>query len=166
MGNGYVMVIASAVLFGLMPLLAKEIYAMGGTALSLCVYRFLFSIPFLCAVVKGEKGQTFSITKKEAKKIFILSLGCAGTPFLLFQSYQYISSGMATTIHFIYPVLVLFGSVVLFREKFTKVKAVCAGLCAAGILCFYTPGEKAGLTGMILAFSSGITYAFYVLYYT
>ena len=108
MGNGYVMVIASAVLFGLMPLLAKEIYAMGGTALSLCVYRFLFSIPFLCAVVKGEKGQTFSITKEEAKKIFILSLGCAGTPFLLFQSYQYISSGMATTIHFIYPVLVLF----------------------------------------------------------
>ena len=166
MGNGYVMVIASAVLFGLMPLLAKEIYAMGGTALSLCVYRFLFSIPFLCAVVKGEKGQTFSITKEEAKKIFILSLGCAGTPFLLFQSYQYISSGMATTIHFIYPVLVLFGSVVLFREKFTKVKAVCAGLCAVGILCFYTPGEKAGLTGMILAFSSGITYAFYILYYT
>lgn len=163
---GFILVILSAVLFGIMPLLAKQIYAMGGNALTLCVHRFLFSIPFLYLFVRSKKNVALTVSRREGKKIFILSLGCACTPMLLFQSYQFISSGMATTIHFVYPTLVLFGCVVLYHEKMTRIKGVCAALCLAGILCFYTPGESAGLRGVALAFASGITYAFYILYYS
>lgn len=165
MGLGFLLVILSAILFGLMPVLAKQIYAMGGNALSLCVYRFLFSLPFLYFMVMRRKEGTLRISASQTGKIFVLSLGCSATPFLLFQSYQYISSGMATTIHFVYPILVLLGSVLIYHVKMTKVKAVCAVLCLAGILSFYTPGESAGLRGVVLALLSGVTYAFYVLYY-
>ena len=101
MGMGFVCAILSSVLFGLMPMMTKEIYLLGGNPLSVSVYRFLFSVPFL-----------------------------------LFQSYEYISSGMATTIHFIYPVLVLLGSILFFRERLTWQKGICTGLCLAGMLCF------------------------------
>lgn len=163
---GFILVILSAVLFGIMPLLAKQIYAMGGDALTLCVHRFLFSVPFLFLIVRRKKNVTFALDRRETKKVLILSLGCAATPLLLFQSYQFISSGMATTIHFVYPILVLLGCVLIYREKMTAVKGICAALCLAGILCFYTPGEPAGLKGVALAFASGITYAFYILYYS
>lgn len=169
MGIGFLLVILSAALFGLMPVLAKQIYAMGGNALSLCVYRFLFSFPFLFfAVFRKERAvvRAVGISRKQAGKIAVLSFGCAATPFLLFQSYHYISSGMATTIHFVYPILVLLGSVLIYHVKMTRQKAVCAVLCIAGIISFYTPGESSGLTGVALAFFSGVTYAFYVLYYS
>ncbi len=87
MGIGGILVIVSAMLFGLMPILARQIDAMGGNPLSLCVYRFIFCLPFL-----------------------------------LFQSYPYISSGTATTIHFVYPILVLLGNVLLFHAKMTGKK--------------------------------------------
>lgn len=166
MGIGFVLVILSAVLFGIMPVLAKQIYTMGGNPLSLCVYRFLFSIPFLWGVVKRSKEDSLLVTKEQMRKVLILSLGCAGTPLLLFQSYQYISSGMATTIHFVYPILVLLGSALIYHEKMTRLKIVCAGLCMAGILCFYSPGQAAGMKGVVLAFCSGIMYAFYILYFS
>lgn len=166
MGVGFILVILSAVLFGTMPILAKQIYAMGGNPMSLCVYRFLFSLPFLLAIVARKKEGSLRLQKGQFKKVLVLSLGCGATPFLLFQSYQYISSGMATTIHFVYPILVLLGSVLIYHVRMTKVKAVCAILCFGGILCFYTPGESAAATGVVLAFCSGITYAFYVLYYS
>ncbi|MCI8510881.1 MAG: DMT family transporter [Lachnospiraceae bacterium] len=166
MGIEYILVIASAMLFGLMPILARQIYAMGGNPLSLCAYRFIFCLPFLYFMAKRKSEGPLGVSMGEAKKILLLSVGCATTPFLLFQSYPYFSSGTATTIHFVYPILVLLGSVLLFHAKMTGTKALCTALCAAGILFFYTPGEKAGTVGIFLAFSSGVAYAFYVLYYT
>ena len=166
MKKGFLFVILSAVLFGTMPFFAKLIYGMGGNSLTLCFHRFLFSLPFLWLIVCFRYKISLRITGRECRKILVLSLWCAGTPLLLFQSYNYISSGMATTIHFVYPILVLFGCIAVYREKLTVKKTVCAVLCLAGILFFYTPGETGSIKGVMLAFFSGVTYAFYVLYYS
>ena len=54
-------------------------------------------------------------------KIFILgNLGSLMTTLLLYSSYQYISVGMATTIHFLYPVLVVIFSFLFYKEPITK----------------------------------------------
>lgn len=163
---GLLLVIISAVLFGLMPLFATQIYALGGNSLTLCLHRFLFSMPFLFFIVKVKYKMPLKVTRRQLGKIAVLSMGCAGTPLLLFQSYRSISSGMATTIHFVYPILVLLGCVVVYHEKITLHKKICAALCILGIMGFYTPGETGSLPGVILAFLSGVTYAFYILYYS
>lgn len=163
---GFLFVVVSAVLFGIIPLFAKQIYQLGGNSLTLCLHRFLFSLPFLYLILRFGCKEKLMVTRKQFKKIVILSMGCAGTPLLLFQSYRYISSGMATTIHFVYPVLVLLGCGLIYHEKISRYKKICAILCFAGILGFYTPGESGSLIGVVLAFLSGITYAFYVLYYS
>ena len=41
---------------------------------------------------------------------------------------------------------------------------LCAALCSAGILMFYTPGQSGNAAGVLLAFLSGITYSFYIIY--
>lgn len=163
--RGFILTVLSAVIFGTMPFFAREIYGAGGNPTTLCVHRFLFSIPFLFAIARWGSRAELRISRRQLGQIFLLSLGLAGTPLLLFQSYQYISSGMATTLHFIYPVLVLLGCAVLFRERITPLQGICCLMCLVGIVCFYTPGETGSAAGILLAFASGITYAFYVIYY-
>lgn len=156
--------ILSAVLFGLNPLLAKTIYANGGNSLTLTFHRMLFGSAGLWVMHHFLTGGPIGITKKELKKLLICSLGYFTTPVLLFTSYNYLSSGMSTTIHFVYPVLVLLGCVLFYKEKLTPVKLICCALCMAGIICFYTPGGSVSLKGILIAFCSGATYAFYIIY--
>lgn len=166
MAAGYIQVILSAVLFGLMPFFAKNIYVMGGNSVNLCFQRFAFSIPFLYLIARYGRKASLRVTKKQLLQMLILSLGLGGTPLLLFSSYNYISSGMTTTLHFVYPVLVVVSSAVFFKEKLTKEKLFCCFLCVCGILCFYTPGEQGSMMGAALAIGSGVTYTFYMLFYS
>ena len=71
---------------------------------------------------------------------------------------------MATTIHLVYPVLVILGCVIFYREAISRLKVVCVVLCTAGILLLYTPGGGVSLLGIALSFLSGVTYAFYAVY--
>lgn len=163
--QGCLFVVLSAVIFGCMPLAAKTIYQGGCNAISLVLYRNLLSLPILFTLVRCNKSITMHISKTDFKSMVLLaSFGAALTPMLLFSSYNHISSGTATTIHFIYPVFVLIGCALFFGERITAVKAVCVLLCTAGIVLFYTPGQKGNLTGILLAFASGITYSFYIIY--
>lgn len=163
--KGFLAVIVSAVIFGCMPLLAKSIYANGGNSVSLIFYRFSFAIPVLYLVVKANKKISISVTGEELKKIAVVAvLGYSGTGMLLFLSYNYISTGMATTIHFVYPMFVILGCLVFYKEKLDYIKAVSVLLCTIGVVLFYN-GESAGnITGIAIAFLSGITYAFYIIY--
>lgn len=148
-----------------MPLAAKIIYQEGCNAISLVLYRYLFALPVLFLLARCNKNITMHISKAEFKKMVLLaSIGAAFTPVLLFSSYNYISSGAATTIHFIYPIFVLISCALFFKERITAVKAVCVLLCTVGIALFYTPGQQGNLIGIILAFTSGITYSFYIIY--
>jgi drug/metabolite transporter (DMT)-like permease len=161
--KGFVLVILSAVLFGSMPLFAKNIYINGGNAVLLTLMRSLISLPALFLLMRHEEAKCL-ISPKSFKQIVILSLGFVSTPVLLLSSYHFISSGMAMTIHFVYPVFVLIGCFVFFNDKPNRVKILSVILCTLGIFLFYTPGQTGNATGMLLAFSSGITYAFYIIY--
>jgi drug/metabolite transporter (DMT)-like permease len=161
--KGIVYVILSAVLFGCMPLFAKNIYANGGNAVLLTLMRSMISLPVLFLLMWYKEGNCL-ISPKKLKQIVILSLGFVSTPILLLTSYHFISSGMATTIHFVYPVFVLIGCFIFFKDVPNRVKTFCIVLCTLGIFLFYTPGQTGNATGILLAFASGITYAFYIIY--
>ena len=86
------------------------------------------------------------------------------TPMLLFASYNYIPSGLATTVHFVYPILVLLICAIGFHQKPGKVKILCCSLCMIGILLFYEPGGGLNIKGIAIAFLSGCSYAGYIVY--
>lgn len=163
--KGFIYLMLSAVFFGTMPLWTKTACAGGTDTGSVLFFRFFLPIVPLFIYLKAKKI-TMKITTKEGCQIILLAVcGYGITAMLLFLSYNYIPSGMATVIHFCYPVFVLLGSVVFLKKKVSALKAVCVLLCVGGILLsFDGAGGANGAAGFVLAFLSGITYAFYILY--
>lgn len=158
--------IASAILFGCMPMFVKTILKGGSNTLTVTGLRFLLPVPALFFYLK-QKKISLAISKKEARQIFFLTVfGYGITPILLFASYNFIPSGMATTIHFCYPAFTILGCIFFLKQKPQIQKLLCIVLCMAGILLFYNGGENTTVLfpGMLLAFTSGITYSFYIIY--
>lgn len=162
--KGFSATIISAIFFGLIPFFVKTIYAGGANSLTATFLRFALSLPTLVIILKIQ-GISLKVTKKDFLNIvFITVFGYGGTSVLLFSSYNYLPSGMCTTIHFMYPVFTILGCVLFLKEKINPIKILCAGLCIAGILFFYDGESSISLVGMSLAFFSSITYAFYTIY--
>ena len=161
--TGYTLVVASAVIFGLMPLMAKYIYLDGVNGVSLVLLRNLFSLPFL-ALLTFLTGGSLKINPRALPSISLIALmGCSVTPALLFCSYNYIPSGTATVFHFIYPAAVLVGEFFFLKNKMSKGHLVSVILCVLGIALFYDPKNTIDLRGAALALASGVTYAIYII---
>ena len=161
--TGELCVIASAVLFGLMPLLVKVIAAHGGNAYMTALGRFFFGSLILFGVIAARGDISLQITLRQFREITLLSVFYALTPVLLFSSYSYMDSGLATTLHFTFPVLVIVLSVFLFRVCPDCRQIFCTLLCTIGISQL-SGGETAGVTGVLLAVASGVTYALYIVF--
>ena len=155
--------IVSAMIYGAMPLMAKFVYTDGVTPLTLVFLRNLFSVVPLAILAYREK-KTLKIPLSALPSIGLMSaLGCCLTPALLFSSYQYIPSGLATVFNFAYPSFVVVGEILFLRKKGRVSSILSVLLCAVGISMFYTPQEAFNLTGSALALASAITFAAYVL---
>ncbi|WBW98351.1 DMT family transporter [Oceanirhabdus sp. W0125-5] len=162
--KGSIYAILSAIFFGIMPILARLAYDGGINAFTLVFLRSFFSVLMLLIYLIINKVK-FKVTREQIKTLVILSIfGYTFTMITLFMSYNYISVGLATTLHFIYPVVVTLISIVLFKEKiyFSKIIA----LLLSGIGIYLLIGKDSGdvsIIGTILALVSGIFYSFYLL---
>lgn len=162
--KGLLATMISAVFFGFIPLFVKTICAGGGNSVSAAFYRFFLSVPILYIYLKAQ-GISMRVTRTEFAKIALITIfGYGGTAVLLFSSYNFIPSGMSTTIHFMYPVFTILGCMIFFKEKVSPLKLLCVALCFGGILLFYNGESGGSLLGMALSFLSGVTYAFYTIY--
>ena len=155
----------SAIYFGFVPLLMKTVYAGGGNSFTAAFLRFGLSIPVLFVVLK-IKGTDLKITFREFMHFLIITVfGYAGTTLLVFNAYNYIPTGMTTTIHFLYPTFTVAGLMIFYREKIRASKIFCVVLCLIGIIMFYNGGEgQVSLLGILLALCSSMTYAFYTIF--
>lgn len=161
--QGYLFVIASAFIFGCMPLGAKFIYAEGVNSLSLVFLRNCMAIPVLGFLAK-KQNRSLRISPNACVAISVIAvMGCCITPVLLFSSYRYLESGTATVFHFIYPAVVVLGGILFLREKGRKSDLLCVLICTVGICLFYDPQAPFDARGGVLALLSGVTYAAYVL---
>ena len=161
--QGYVCIILSAVIFGLMPLMASLIYADGVNSITLAFLRNLLSLPLLAVLAFSSKGRVCLCVKALPRLGFIALMGCCLTPLLLFSSYNYIQSGTATVFHFIYPAVVVLGEFIFLKSQKNRKHILCVLICMAGIALFYNPGTPLNLQGSLYALSSGVTYAAYIM---
>jgi len=160
--KGYIFAILSAVIYGLMPFMAKYIYADGVDPIPVVSFRNFLALPVM-AFLAFINSKTLLFPIKTLPKISIIAImGCCLTPLLLFSSYKHMASGTATVFHFIYPAIVIILGVLFFKQKPNFKTLLPVLICIVGICLFYTPGQPLSLIGSVLALSSGITYAIYV----
>ena len=98
--------------------------------------------------------------------ISIIGLGAlyALTALFLIYSYHYITSGVATTIHFLYPICVSFLMVVFFKEQKSKSLFLAASLSLIGVaLMCWSGGGSIRLMGIGLAALTILTYGIYIV---
>lgn len=160
---GVFCVVLSAVLFGTMPLLTRIAYAHGSNAYTVAFGRMFFGSVVLGAVCLVLPGCSIRISKKQLLALLKLSVPYALVPVSLYTSYDYIDSGMATTLHFTYPVAVMLILAVFYKARPDAKQIVCAFLCMAGMALLYTPNGQVSVKGIALAVFSGIVYAIYIV---
>lgn len=128
--KGLFYAIISSSTFGLVPLFAIPALQAGIPLNSVVFYRFLFS-SILLGIILCIRKTNFKISGKQALIIFGLAFLYAATSLLLTKSYLYIPSGLATTLHFLYPVLVTLLMVTFFKDK-VSVSIIIATIMAIG----------------------------------
>ena len=161
--TGFLFTIASAVVYGCMPLLTRFIYADGMNAVGLVFIRNLLSIPMLAAATKIS-GAKILIPRRSLPSVGVLTtLGCCITPMLLYLSYTEVDTGVATVLHFVFPAVVMLIGGVFLKHRVTLVSGISLALSIGGIAMFYTPGAEIGIFGGIIAIFSGVVYAIYIV---
>ncbi len=163
MQKGIVKTMSSALLYGFTPSICALTYVMGNNHTSMTFFRNFLAVPALLVIALWKKTDLRTDWKTFLKIFLVANLGTFLTTLLLYSSYSYISVGMATTLHFLYPLLVVIFSFCFYGDKITKQKWCSIGLAGTGIVCFLLNSRMGEAKGMILAFGSSITFALYMM---
>ena len=162
MRKGYIYTALSAIIFGLMPLLTKIIIARGATSLTIAFFRVFYVTIVLFFVLKIKKID-LHIEKREWLSVILTSVFGSGlTIIILNESYNYVDTGIATSLHFLYPLFVAILCCFFYGEKIKKKQILSLSFALIGIICFMSKGNGS-LFGYLLAIASGLTYAFYLV---
>lgn len=162
--SGILFVVLSAILFGSLPLISKIINTNGGNAVATAFYRVFLALPVVYIMMRIQVGRKWRLPPAQFRKIFILSIAFSVTPLMMLISYNYINSGMATSFLFVYPVFVLLGGILFYKDPIRADQILCAILCMAGVYLCYSPDYQGNITGILLPLLAGLTYSFYILY--
>lgn len=164
MSKGKICLLISAFLYGIAPVLAKVTYDGGANGITLTFLRGSISIPLLYIMMKAD-GKSLKLTKRELKSVIILGVFGGAVPILLlYFSYNFISTGLATTLHFVYPLIIVLASALLYHEKMSGIKMISTILVTIGIFMFADIETASDSIGIIMALLSGVFYSFYVIY--
>ena len=162
--KGYLMGVIAAASYGMNPLFALPLYKAGMDPDSVLFFRYLFAIPILGLMIK-TRGRSFKLQRSELLPLIIMGFLVAVSSLTLFLSYNYMEAGIASTILFVYPIMVALIMSFVFKEKLTSQTILCIALALAGIGMLYHGGNGAtlNLTGITLVITSALSYAIYIV---
>ena len=131
---------------------------------SVLFFRYLFAIPLLGIMIKA-RGRNFKLKRKQIIPLIIMGLLISISSLALFQSYNYMEAGIASTLLFVYPIMVALIMSFFFKEKLTIQTVLCILLALAGIGLLYKGGDGAtlSLVGIGLVMASSLSYAIYIV---
>ena len=101
--KGFAFGILTSATFGLIPLFTLPLMAKGMQFDSILFYRFLFAALALTGVMMVKK-ESFKVEKREIPVLILLGFFYTASAMFLFWGYNFMSAGIATTLHFTYPV--------------------------------------------------------------
>ena len=162
--KGYLLGIIAAATYGMNPLFALPLYEAGMNPDSVLLLRYLIAIPIL-GVMLLWRGRNFRLKRRELPPIISLGILFSLSSLTLFQSYNYMDAGIASTLLFIYPILVAIIMATLFKERLSKqtILRIIITLCGITLLYSNDDGSTLSLMGVLLVFASAISYAIYIV---
>ena len=131
----------------------------------LAMLRGAIGTLFLLALVRVKGDRLNRTTIRKHLPILFLSGSCIGLNWiLLFESYRYTSVAIATLCYYMAPILVILASPIVFKERLTPKKCLCAAVAFCGMILVSGVldadfGGLAELRGVFLALGAAFIYA-------
>ena len=160
---GYPAGIITGITYGLNPLFAVPLMNNGATIESILFFRYTFAVVLLASFLILTR-QSFRITVRQAGVLLALGLLYTSSSIFLFEAYNYIASGLATTLIFLYPVLVaiimVFLRVVPSWPVWLSIAATFGGVI---IMTQGSGGDSLNPIGVALSLGSALVYALFIV---
>lgn len=162
--RGTVCGIAAAVFYGTNPLGAMNLYADGISTNSTLFYRFGIAVIIL-GVMMAVQRKSFALTRRELATLAILGVFMSTSSTTLYFSFNFMDVSIASTLLFVYPVMVAVIMATFFHEKVTAATVIAILLSLAGIALLNQTGDGTSLSlwGVTLVMLSSLTYAIYIV---
>lgn len=160
---GYAAGIITGVTYGLNPLFAVPLIRHGLSVDEILFFRYLLAVVILGAWL-AFRGESFRISPKKASRLLILGLLFSMSSLTLFQAYRFIPSGVATTIVFLYPVLVAI--IMVFMRVYPTWQvwlSIIVTFIGVLFLCRTDGQTSLQWTGLALSFVSALSYAMFIV---
>ena len=152
--------IVAAVSYGMNPLGALSLYRAGINTNSVLFYRYALAAVLLAALLLVQKT-SLRITRREFSVLGLLGVMFAVSSLTLFMSFHYMDAGIASTLLFVYPVMVAVIMAIFFRERISLVTVLSISLALCGIALLYRGegGAVLNTAGVVLVMASSLSYA-------
>ncbi len=164
--KGYIIGSIAAASYGTNPLFALPLYSEGMTPDSVLLFRYLLAIPVMGLMLLFRRGSDqFRINAKQSGQLAIMGILMALSSLTLFMSYNYMDAGIASTLLFVYPIMVALIMTIVFKEKITIATIICIIMALSGIALLFkkTDGSTISAFGTVLVMVSSLTYAIYIV---
>lgn len=162
--KGYLLGALTAATYGMNPLFALPLYQNGLDPDTVLFYRYILAVPVIALMIK-LRGRNFKIKKQALLPVAVMGVLLAISSLTLFYSYNYMDAGLASTLLFVYPVLVAVIMAIVFKEKLSTQTLVCIVMALVGIALLSKGSDGSGLNpiGVSIVMASAITYAVYLV---
>lgn len=154
----------AAATYGMNPLFALPLYGEGLDANSVLLLRYAAALPILW-LMAAVRGRSLRLCRNEILPLVALGLLLGMSSYGLFASYNYMDAGVASTMLFIYPLIVALIMAGLYKERLSMQTIVCLIVALAGIwlLSRNSHGATLSATGVMWVMVSAISYAVYIV---
>lgn len=160
---GYPAGIIAGITYGLNPLFAVPLMKHGAAIESILFFRYAFAVLLLGAFLLLRR-ESLRISPRQAGVLLMLGLLYASSSLSLFEAYRYIESGLATTLVFLYPVLVAIIMVFLRVVPSWRVwLAIFVAFIGVLIMTQSEASRPVNPVGVSLAMASALFYAFFIV---
>ena len=160
---GYPAGIITGITYGLNPLFAVPLMNSGASIGSILFFMYGIAVVILGLFILLGK-HSFKVSFKQAGVLIVLGLLYSTSSLLLFEAYNYIASGLATTLVFLYPVLVAI-IMVFLRVVPSWPVWLSIALTFLGVLIMTNSGSAQDVnpTGILLSVGSSFSYALFIV---
>ena len=159
---GFLLALLSSASFGLIPLFSLPLMHGGMSPECVLFYRFLFGAAALLLMVVF-RHERLAAPARELGSLALFSLMYALAALLMFHGFRYLPSGVAATLQFLYPLMVMLIMIAFFHEKFSLLTACSVGLAILGVfLLGGGEGGHVGFTGIVLLLVSALCNSVYI----
>lgn len=160
---GYPAGIITGITYGLNPLFAVPLMKNCAATESILFFRYFFAVLLLGLFLMLRK-QSFKVSGKQIGVLFVLGLLYTSSSVFLFEAYEYIASGLATTLVFLYPVLVAIIMVFLKVVPSWPVWLAIAATFGGVLIMTQSDGTQTiNPIGVLLSIASALVYALFIV---